>query len=225
MTKLVLEFVNVSKTFQGDGGKRIVILKGANLRIFEGEVVALVGASGVGKTTTLQLAGLLDQQDSGIIKIDDTEIEYFNSATAIRREKIGFIYQFHHLLEDLSVIRNIMLPLLIAGIQKKIAKAEAEKVLGALNLGDVANKSVVELSGGQRQRIAVARAIIKKPKLIIADEPTGNLDPENAENVFKLILRFARQSKAAVLLATHNLSFLEEADRTLKISNYTFSIV
>lgn len=220
MSELVLEFLNVSKSFREKGKQELHILRNACVQILKGEIVALVGASGIGKTTTLQIAGLLDTADFGQVKICGEEAGYSNAY--LRREKIGFIYQFHHLLEEFNVLKNVMLPLLIAGFRKNTAIQEATKLLELLELKELANRSVSELSGGQRQRIAVARAMVKKPVLIIADEPTGNLDPKNAERVFELILRCAKENGSAVFLATHNLSFLKSTDRVLKISDYSF---
>ncbi|KYH12426.1 ABC transporter ATP-binding protein [Neorickettsia sp. 179522] len=217
MSELALEFCDVSKFFRDKTQHEIPILRNTNLQIYAGEIVALIGASGVGKTTTLQIAGLLDKQDFGKVKICGKEAPYLD--TALRRKKIGFIYQFHHLLSELNVLENVMLPLLISGTPKAVAQKKAKNLLELLKLEKTAYQSVDTLSGGQRQRVAVARAVIKKPALIIADEPTGNLDPNTAKDVFDLICRSAKENCSAVFLATHDPSFLQKADRVLEIFN------
>ncbi|ACT69306.1 ABC transporter ATP-binding protein [Neorickettsia risticii] len=219
MSRLALEFCNVSKFFRDKTEQEIPILRNANLQIHTGEIVALIGASGIGKTTTLQIAGLLDKQDSGKVKICGKEALCLD--TTLRRKEIGFIYQFHHLLSELNVLKNVMLPLLISGTPKAVAEKRAKNLLEFLKLEKVAYQPVDTLSGGQRQRVAVARAVIKKPALIIADEPTGNLDPNTAKDVFDLICRFAKENCSAVFLATHDSSFLLKADRVLEIVNHS----
>ncbi|ABD46430.1 ABC transporter ATP-binding protein [Neorickettsia sennetsu] len=219
MSGLALEFCNVSKFFRDKTEQEIAILRNTNLQIHTGEIIALIGASGVGKTTTLQIAGLLNKQDSGKVKICGKEASHLD--TTLRRKEIGFIYQFHHLLSELNVLKNVMLPLLISGTPKTIAEKRAKELLEFLKLEKVAYQPVDTLSGGQKQRVAVARAVIKKPALIIADEPTGNLDPNTAKDVFDLVCSFAKENGSAVFLATHDPSFLQKASRVLEIVNHS----
>jgi lipoprotein-releasing system ATP-binding protein len=182
-----------------------------------GEIGMLNGPSGIGKTTLLQLAGLLELPTSGQILINNIYAKNEETYTKIRREKIGFIYQFHHLLPEFSILKNVMLPLLISGISEKIAKQRSIELLDELGLKQIKNNNIYEVSGGQKQRAAIARAIIGKPKLIIADEPTGNLDPENARNIFDLMIELARKESISILVATHNDSFISKSDYTIKI--------
>lgn len=215
--KVILEFSNVSKFFVDSNKASIKILEEANLIVKSGEICILTGPSGIGKTTVLQLAGLLENPSCGKIFIDGVHAKNEKVATIIRRQKIGFVYQFHHLLPEFNVLKNVMIPLLISGISKKNAEQQATEILDELGIEQIKNHNVYEISGGQKQRAAIARAIVTKPKLIIADEPTGNLDQENAQKVFDLLVKLSRKYKISILVATHNNSFSSQCDHTIKI--------
>ncbi len=218
--KKVLNFANVTKEFtQGD--QKIVAIKNINLEVKQGELVALIGPSGSGKTTLLQIAGLLDVATSGKIFINEIDASNADdkTRTEIRKNHIGFVYQFHHLLPEFSALENVALPLLIQGSSKEQSFAAAEKILQEVGLGDRLNHKPAELSGGQQQRVALARAVVTKPSLILADEPTGNLDSDLAEKIFQLLLNLVKTYQIGCLVVTHNLELAEKADRTITIKD------
>jgi lipoprotein-releasing system ATP-binding protein len=211
---------NITKNFLQ--GKQVLhVIKDANLEIKKGEIVALVGPSGSGKTTLLQIAGLLDNPNSGQIIINDTELAQAKDEirTEFRKNHLGFIYQFHHLLPEFTALENIAMPLLIKGKSKTDAFAQARIILKEIGLEDRENHRPAELSGGQQQRVAVGRAIVGKPSIVLADEPTGNLDSENANNVFNLLMEFTRKYQIACLMVTHNLELARKMDRTIAIKD------
>ncbi|MES2678110.1 MAG: ABC transporter ATP-binding protein [Pseudomonadota bacterium] len=218
MNNLVLK--NINKSFLS-GKQEIAVIKNANLNIAKGESVALVGPSGAGKTTFLQIAGLLDNPDSGQILIGNVDASLANDAarTDLRKNHIGFIYQFHHLLPEFSALENVMMPLLIRNVEKKSALLQAEEILVEIGLKDRLKHLPSQLSGGQQQRVAVARAIIGKPSVLLADEPTGNLDSESADNVFNLIIKFSKQYQISSLIVTHNLELSKKMDRIISIKD------
>ena len=220
MNQFALELIDITKKFT-QGGQDILALNNANLAINKGEIAALVGPSGSGKTTLLQIAGLLDSPNSGQIFVNGMNASKADDAlrTKIRRHNLGFIYQFHHLLPEFSAIENVALPLLIRGSRKDFALKEAERILAEVDLSDRLNHKPTELSGGQQQRVAIARAIITKPSLILADEPTGNLDSTNSERVFELLKNLVRSSGIACLLVTHNIELAKKLDRIVTISD------
>ena len=220
MNKSSLILKNITKSFS-QGKQKLQIIKNANLKIESGQTTALVGPSGSGKTTLLQISGLLDSPDSGEIFINSVNLSTAKDKirTRFRRDNIGFIYQFHHLLPEFSAAENIAMPLLIKGIQRKKAIAEAESILQQINMSDRANHRPSELSGGQQQRVAVGRAIISKPSILLADEPTGNLDSENAGNVFNLLLKFTKQYNIACLIVTHNMELAQKTDKIITIKD------
>ena len=218
MSNLVLK--NINKSFF-QGKQEIAVIKNANLTIAKGESVALVGPSGAGKTTFLQIAGLLENPDSGQILIGNVDAAKAidQIRTDLRKNHIGFIYQSHHLLPEFSALENVVMPLLIKNIKKKQAFSQAEEILVEIGLEDRLTHLPSQLSGGQQQRVAVARAIVGKPSVLLADEPTGNLDSENADNVFQLILKLSRQHQISSLIVTHNLELAKKMDRIVSIKD------
>jgi lipoprotein-releasing system ATP-binding protein len=216
----VLKLTDIRKTF---GHKNFITeaIKSANLEIKKGELVALIGPSGSGKTTLLQIAGLLDSPTSGEIivnKINATKADD-KTRTEIRKKHIGFVYQFHHLLPEFSALENVALPLLIQGKDKKQAFASAKKTLQEVELEDRLNHKPSELSGGQQQRVALARAIVAKPSLILADEPTGNLDSQLSEKIFDLLQKMVKAHEIGCLVVTHNMELTKKADRIISIKD------
>lgn len=222
MNNLTLK--NINKSFWQEKNQ-ITVIKNANLTIKKGESIALVGPSGAGKTTFLQIAGLLDNPDSGQILIGDVNTAKTDDTTRtnLRKNHIGFIYQFHHLLPEFSALENVAMPLLIRNIDKKSAFLQAEKILVEVGLQDRLQHLPSQLSGGQQQRVAVARAIIGKPSILLADEPTGNLDSESADNVFNLIIKFSKQYQISSLIVTHNLELAKKMDRVISIKDGVLS--
>ena len=220
MSKHLLQVENLNKTFY-QGGTELNIIHDLNMGIEAGEIVALVGPSGAGKSTLLQMIGLLDTPSSGIIRIDGREATDLdeNRRTKMRRETIGFVYQFHNLLPEFSALENVVLPQMIAGKSRKEAEDRAEKLLGALGLASRLNHRPARLSGGEQQRVAIARAIANRPRLLLADEPTGNLDPSTAAHVFQMLIELVRSSGIGALIATHNIDLARQMDRVLEMKN------
>lgn len=217
MPKTVLKLSNINKFFT-QGEQKIEVIKNGNLEIKESELVALIGPSGSGKTTLLQIAGLLDNPNSGVIEINNKKVTQDDSSrTEIRKNNIGFIYQFHHLLPEFSALENVALPLLIQGKTKEEAFKKAKEILKEVELEDRINHKPSELSGGQQQRVAIARAIVTNPSLILADEPTGNLDHELSKKIFDLFLKLVKSHNIACLIVTHNKELSKQADRVLEI--------
>lgn len=188
------------------------------MQVAAGEVVSLVGVSGSGKSTLLQIAGLLDTPDSGEIRIFGKRVSSRDSIrTRVRRKHIGFVYQFHHLLPELSALENIMLPQLIQKKSLDRARKDAVALLEAMELQDRGSHRPAELSGGEQQRVAMARALAGNAELILADEPTGNLDPETSARVFSLLIHLVKKTGKAAVIATHNIELAHRTDRTLKL--------
>ena len=183
--------------------------------------MALLGQSGSGKSTLLQIAALLERPTSGHVVMNGINIRDMSEEkrTKIRRENLGFVYQFHNLLPEFSALENVMIPQLICGAKQKDAKQRAKNLLAQVELSHRIDKSPKTLSGGEQQRVAIARALANSPKLIIADEPTGNLDPQNAEIIFNLLLEIVHKNKTAVLLATHNVELAKKLSRTVELKN------
>ena len=213
-----LELRGVVRTF-AQGGTRIEVLKGASLRIVPGELVALTGPSGAGKSTLLQIAGLLEKPSAGDVFIDGEDCARMTDRrrTQIRREKLGFVYQFHHLLPEFSALENIVIPQLIAGSPKAKARERARGLLNQLGLSERESHRPARLSGGEQQRVAIARAIANGPILLLADEPTGNLDQDTASAVFDALLALVRSTGLAALIATHNPDIAARMDRGVTI--------
>lgn len=215
-----LQLININKNFI-QGQQKISALKEINIEVGRGEMVALIGPSGSGKTTLLQIAGLLDDATNGLVIINNIDASKIDDVkkTEIRRENIGFIFQFHHLLPEFSAAENVAMPLLIKGFKYKEALKEAEKILTEIGLQDRLNHKPAQLSGGQQQRVAIARALITKPSLILADEPTGNLDSELSEKIFDLLQKLTKEHQIGCLLVTHNNALAKKSDRIIEIKD------
>lgn len=203
------------------GEETLSVLKGVELAIRPGELVALVGPSGSGKTTLLQIAGLLDAPTQGEVWVDGVDCRQASDAvrTRLRSEKLGFVYQFHHLLPEFSALENVMMPQLIAGVPRAAARRQALALLEQMGLAARVSHRPARLSGGEQQRVAIARAMANAPRLILADEPTGNLDPETAEQVFHIFVQAARARGLAALIATHNLDLARRMDRIVRMQH------
>ncbi|TCU17336.1 ABC transporter ATP-binding protein [Rhizobium sullae] len=217
---VVLKLSGVERHY-GQGDTVLTILKGADFVLHSGEIVALVAPSGTGKSTLLHVAGLLEHPDRGEVAVNGQACEGLTDEkrTAIRRSEIGFVYQFHHLLPEFSALENIMMPQLIAGLPRKEAAERAKQLLDYMRIGHRANHRPGELSGGEQQRVAIARAVANAPTVFLADEPTGNLDPETAHYVFDALEALVRQSGLAALIATHNHELAGRMDRRVTISD------
>jgi lipoprotein-releasing system ATP-binding protein len=216
--KPVVELKGLTRSFE-QGGERIDVLRGVDLAIRPGEIVALLGPSGSGKSTLLQAVGLLEGGFGGEILIAGHSAEKSNShaRTVLRREHLGFIYQFHHLLPDFNALENVVLPQLVADRPRAEAEARAEELLVALGLGHRLDHRPSQLSGGEQQRVAVARGLANKPDLVLADEPTGNLDEATADRVLGEFLSLVRGEGSAALIATHNERLAQKMDRTVRL--------
>lgn len=215
-----LELSGIARSFD-EGDKKLHILKGANLRIEAGEMVALVAPSGTGKSTLLHLAGLLERPDEGDVFLGPVNCSDLSDdeRTAIRRNDIGFVYQFHHLLPEFTAQENVMMPQMIRGLSKSVAAERADELLAYLRLGDRGSHRPSELSGGEQQRVAVARAVANAPRILLLDEPTGNLDPNTANYVFEALSALVRASGVATLFATHNLELAGRMDRAITLED------
>ncbi len=202
---------------QGDAA--LEILTGAELAVWSGQMVALLAPSGAGKSTLLHVAGLLEHQDAGEVYIDDTPTSTLSDAerTRLRRNEIGFVYQAHHLLVEFTALENVMLPQMIRGLPRKEARSRAGELLAYLGLKERLHHRPSELSGGEQQRVAIARAVANAPRILLADEPTGNLDPRTSEHVFRALTQLARASQLAAIIATHNLDIATRMDRRVTI--------
>jgi lipoprotein-releasing system ATP-binding protein len=201
------------------GDSTLDVLKGAELAVWPGESVALVAPSGAGKSTLLHIAGLLEHPDAGEVYIDTVATSQLPDLqrTQIRRNDIGFVYQFHHLLPEFSALENVMLPQMIRGLSRAPATERAAELLSYLGLKDRLSHRPTELSGGEQQRVAIARAVANAPRLLLADEPTGNLDVHTAERVFSTLSQLVRASGLAAIIATHNLDLAAQMDRRVTI--------
>lgn len=216
----VLRIIGVERRFKSGCGE-LVVLDGVDLDIMPGEIVGLVGPSGSGKSSLLHAAGLLERPSGGAVEIDGASGWTLgdDQRTAIRRNQIGFVYQFHHLLPEFDAAHNVMLPALIAGRPRREAVAEAERLLGVLGLAGRTKHQPAQLSGGEQQRVAIARAMINRPVLILADEPTGNLDPDTSTIVFGALSEMVRAEGAAALIATHNFELAKYMDRVMALDH------
>lgn len=208
----------ISKSFD-QGGGHLDILKGAELTLKDGETVALVGPSGAGKSTLLHIAGLLERPNEGKILIDGIDCGDLSDTerTMTRREKIGFVYQYHHLLGEFSAVENVMMPQLIAGLSKREARERATQLLDMVGLSERESHRPARLSGGEQQRVAIVRAIANVPRVLLADEPTGNLDPVTAGAVFTQLKRIVKSAGLAALIATHNHELARDMDRVVEL--------
>ncbi|MXO50372.1 ATP-binding cassette domain-containing protein [Erythrobacter gaetbuli] len=218
MNSPVVELRGLTRSFE-QGGERIDVLRGVNLRVMPGEIVALLGPSGSGKSTMLQAVGLLEGGFGGEIVIagHSAEKSDANARTTLRRNHLGFVYQFHHLLPDFDARENVVLPQLVAGKPRGEAEARAEELLRALGLGHRLTHRPSQLSGGEQQRVAVARGLANRPALVLADEPTGNLDEATSDKVLEQFLALVRGEGSAALVATHNERLASRMDRVVRL--------
>ncbi|RED15411.1 ABC transporter ATP-binding protein [Parasphingopyxis lamellibrachiae] len=218
MSEAVLEVRNLARSFE-QGGVKIEVLRGVDIRIGKGEIVSLLGPSGSGKSTMLQAVGLLEGGFSGSISIDGEEVASLenDARTRIRRDHLGFVYQFHHLLPDFSAKENVVIPQLIKGATPAAADKRAAELLARLGLGHRLDHRPSQLSGGEQQRVAVARALANQPSLVLADEPTGNLDEATADLVLAEFLTLVREEGSAALIATHNERLAKKTDRLFRL--------
>ena len=219
MSDAILELKNLKKSYNQNKSNQIDVLLGANLLLKKGEIVALTAPSGAGKSTLLHIAGLLDQADTGDVLVAGQNLAGVSERrrTLIRRRDIGFIYQFHHLLPEFSAAENIMLPQMADGQRKSATKTRALHLLEDVGLLNRAQHRPAELSGGEQQRVAFCRALANSPKLLLADEPTGNLDQATSEQVFDALLSIVRQTGLSALIATHNPALASRMDRTITL--------
>ena len=211
----VLVLDGIEKTYPG----KVTVLRGASLTLARGEVVALVAPSGAGKSTLLHIAGLLDSADAGRVLIDGVDMTRLgdNARTAARRAQVGFVYQFHHLLPEFSALENIVLPQLANGVSARAARARAADLLARVGLTARATHRPAQLSGGEQQRVAFCRALANAPRLLLADEPTGNLDPATSDQVFGVLMDLVRETGLSALIATHNMDLAARMDRVLRL--------
>ncbi|WP_310496922.1 ABC transporter ATP-binding protein [Sandarakinorhabdus sp.] len=218
MNEPVLKIAGLRRSFE-QGGARIDVLRGIDLDVAPGEIVALLGPSGSGKSTLLQAAGLLEGGFDGQISIAGERVEALDNAgrTRVRRDRLGFVYQFHHLMPDFSALENVQLPGMVAGRSTADARARAAELLNSLGLGERLTHRPSQLSGGEQQRVAVARALANRPVLVLADEPTGNLDEATAAKVLAQFLALVRGQGSAALVATHNVALAAAMDRVVTL--------
>lgn len=214
----ILELKNVFRSFK-QGTQNVQVLRGVDLELEKGEVVALTGPSGSGKSTLLQLAGLLEKPTKGDIYLEGQKCSTLGDAmrTSLRRDYLGFVYQYHNLLADFDAVENVMIPQLIAGVKTNEAQERAKWLLKKLGLEKRFKHRPSEMSGGEQQRVAIARALANRPKLLLADEPTGNLDPKTAETVFAELLAIVKETGLCALIATHNFDLADRMDRKVKL--------
>jgi lipoprotein-releasing system ATP-binding protein len=219
-TRAVLQLEELRRTFR-QGDREITVLRGASAALHPGQVVALVGPSGAGKSTLLHIAGLLETPDSGRVIVNGANSARLSDAerTRIRRGAIGFVYQFHQLLPEFSALENVMMPQMICGVASRKADARARQLLGMLGLGQRLDHRPSQLSGGEQQRTAIARALANGPRLLLADEPTGNLDPSISGHVFNELMALIQHTGVAALVATHNFELARRMHRVLRLEN------
>ena len=216
----ILKLTDLRRTF-GSGEREIRVLAGATAALYPGQAVALVGPSGAGKSTLLHVAGLLETPDAGQVLVQGRDCAKMNDEerTRVRRSEMGFVYQFHQLLPEFSALENVVIPQLIRGRSRKAAELRATELLSGLGLASRLDHRPAELSGGEQQRTAICRALANSPKLLLADEPTGNLDPSTAEHVFKELISLIESTGVAALIATHNMDLAARMHRTLRLEN------
>ena len=220
MNDVVLKLSGVVRTLR-QGRGTLEVLRGIDLELRAGEIVALVGPSGAGKSTLLHVAGLLEPPDGGDVAITGEPAGALNddARTRLRRHNIGFVYQYHHLLPEFSALENIIVPQMIAGLRRRDARSRARELLKSLGLAERWNHRPGKLSGGEQQRVAIARALANVPRLLLADEPTGNLDPATAAGVFSVLMQLTRGAGLAALVATHNPNLAASLDRTVRLED------
>ena len=217
MNEVLINIENLKKTYIGP--PKVEVLKSINLQVYKNEILAITGESGSGKTTLLNLIGGIDNITDGIVNIDGNNIHKMNEGQLahFRNSSLGYVFQFHNLLGEFSAIENVMIPALMLKYNKKLAREKAENLLEIVGLKERIEHRIGELSGGEAQRVAIARALINNPKLILADEPTGNLDKKNAEIVRELLWNMTKKTKASLIIVTHSNSIANMADRKLKL--------
>lgn len=223
----LLEARGIRKVFAGGDGQPLEVLRGLELEVHRGEVVAVVGASGAGKSTLLHLLGALDRPTGGDVWLEGSRYADLDpvALAELRNRKLGFVFQFHHLLREFSALENVMMPLRIAGVAARTARSRAEEVLSEVGLAGRMTHRPTELSGGEQQRCAVARALVHDPSLLLADEPSGNLDHANSERLHELLFRLAREYETAVVVVTHNRQLAGRADRVLWLEDGRLTVV
>ena len=219
MAEPVLDLRGVVRVYNRGRVSEVAVLQGIDLRLAPGEIVALEAPSGAGKSTLLHVAGLLDRADAGTVRIGGQDVAGLGdrARTGLRRAEIGFVYQFHHLLPEFSALENVALPLMVAGVAGGAARARAAALLNRVGLSARAGHRPAALSGGEQQRVAFCRALANRPRLLLADEPTGNLDPATADRVFEVMLGLVRDEGLAALVATHNTALAARMDRRLRL--------
>jgi lipoprotein-releasing system ATP-binding protein len=215
----ILSVFNLHKSYRMAGNSSLPVLKGISFEVAEGEIIAVVGQSGVGKSTLLHLIGMLDRPTDGVVKIDGQDVYQVDDAKLahLRNQTSGFVFQAHHLLPEFTAAENVMMPGLIGGRAKEILRGEALQLLQEVGLADRVNHRPNELSGGEQQRIAVARALINRPRLLLADEPSGNLDTVTAESLHTLLWKLSRLHQQTLIIVTHNRELAERADRIIEL--------
>lgn len=215
----IIQTKNLIKEYKISRDERLRVLKGIDMEIFDGESVSIVGPSGAGKSTLLHLMGTLDKPTSGEILFDSQDVSRLrdDELAKLRNRKIGFIFQFHHLLPEFTALENVAIAGMIAGKQNKEVYESAQKLLGEVGLAERVNHKPSELSGGEAQRVAIARALVNSPKLVLADEPTGNLDSQNSDEVIKLLFDLKKKYNQTIIIVTHNEKLASMTDRTLRM--------
>ena len=218
--EVILEGIDIYKSFQ-TGSEKLDVLRGVNLRIYRGEMVAVVGASGVGKSTLLHILGALDRPNKGKVSLNSTDIFSLDERELahFRNRTIGFVFQFHHLLPEFTALENVIMPKLIAGEEMDEVKEKGEELLTEVGLMERKDHRPGELSGGEQQRVAVARALINDPHILVADEPSGNLDKDNKENLHQLLTQLNRKRNQSIVLATHNQELAQRAKRIYRLKD------
>lgn len=221
----ILDVAGITKTYNAGKPNAVTVLQGASLTVQPGEVVALVAPSGAGKSTLLHIAGLLDSPDEGTVTINGTDMTNLSDRkrTAVRRSEVGFIYQFHHLLPEFTALENILLPQLANGISEAAATDHAKNLLARVGVETRAEHRPAALSGGEQQRVAFCRALANNPSLLLADEPTGNLDPDTSDRVFDALMELVRGTGLSAVIATHNLDLAARMDRTVRMDAGTLT--
>ena len=221
MSESVLSLDGITKTYNRGRPGEVEVLRGVTMELARGEVAALVAPSGAGKSTLLHIAGLLDTPDEGHVHIEGVDFTGASDTrrTQARRHSIGFIYQFHHLLPEFSALENVVLPQLAAAVPKADAEARARDLLERVGVAPRAAHRPAALSGGEQQRVAFCRALANRPHLLLADEPTGNLDPETSDQVFSVLMQLVRDTGLSALIATHNVALAERMDRVVRLDS------
>lgn len=225
LSQPIVNCTNLKKSYSEGTGRQTKlvteVLKGVDLTIEQGEQVAILGQSGSGKSTLLHLMGMLDQPTEGQLFINNVDVTQLSDEkkALFRNQNMGFIYQFHHLLTEFSALENVAMPLLISGVEQKVALEKAKVLLEDVGLGHRLAHNPAQMSGGERQRVAIARALVNNPSLVLADEPTGNLDKKNAEHVFDLFLKLNQQSNTTLVVVTHDLLLAERFDRIIQLDD------